>query len=374
MTMEKPKEKPKRRLFRKIKPGTAPGTLTADPQAHPSEIRIIAYGKEEMTEEKITSVEEIPPFLEKWPVTWINVDGLGDTVLIQKLGEQFHLHKLAMEDVVNVHQRAKVEPFVDHLFIIARMLKPGDRLETEQLSLFLGKRFVLTFQETPGDCFDQLRIRIREGRKVLRSGGSDYLAYALLDSVIDHYFPVLESFDGQLDQLEERIMDQPGSEVIGEVHVVRKDLLNMRRAVWPSREAINTLVRSDDALFKKETRIYLRDCYDHTIQVIDMLENLREVTSGLIDLYHSSIGNKMNEIMKVLTLIATIFIPLSFIAGLYGMNFDAESSPWNMPELGLYFGYPMALLIMLIVGVGMLVFFRRKGWLGAPSKNKRDNG
>jgi len=364
--------KKKRRLFRKIQPGTAPGTVVADPSAHPSEIRVVAYNPDDMVEDKLDSVDDIPGYLEKWPVTWINVDGLKDAEVINQIGEMLGLHKLALEDVINVHQRAKVESYGENLFIVSRMLRIGEHVESEQFSMFLGSNFVLTFQEVPGDCFVPVRDRIRKGRKVFRKSGADYLAYTLVDAIIDSYFPVLEKYDERMDSLEKQVLEKPDNQAIGGVHTLRKDLLSLRRAVWPMREAINTLTRSEEDLIKDETRIYLRDCYDHTIQVIDMLENLREISSGLVDLFHSNIGNRMNEIMKVLTLIATIFIPLSFIAGLYGMNFDAERSPWNMPELGWYFGYPLALFLMVTVAAVQLYLFKRRGWIGASSKKEPD--
>jgi magnesium transporter len=224
-----------------------------------------------------------------------------------------------------------------------------------------------------GDCFDPVRERIRKGRKIFRRSGPDYLAYTLVDAIVDSYFPILERYDERLDNLEKEVLEKPDQQAIGGIHTMRKDLLTLRRAVWPMREAINTLIRSEEDLIKNETRIYLRDCYDHAIQVIDILENLREISSGLVDLYHSNIGNRMNEIMKVLTLIATIFIPLSFIAGLYGMNFDAEKSPWNMPELDWYFGYPLALLFMVMIAAVQLYFFKRKGWIGSSSKKEPED-
>lgn len=372
MEPEKPPRRRKRRLFKKIPPGTAPGTLIPDSQAHPSEMSVVAYKPGEVAEKKEVQVDELPDFLNRWPVTWINVYGLQDTDLITHLGEMLNLHKLALEDVVNVHQRAKMETYGDFLFVVSRMLRSAERLETEQFSMFVGENYVLTFQEYPGDCFDAVRDRIRKGRKVFQKSGPDYLAYALVDAIIDHYFPALEKYDERLDGIEAAILEAADRQTLGRVHAIRKDLLHLRRAVWPMREAVNALVRTDEELIKDETKLYLRDCYDHIIQVIDMLENLREITSGLVDLYHSNIGNRMNEIMKVLTLIATIFIPLSFIAGLYGMNFDSEHSPWNMPELGWYFGYPLALLFMLAVAGVQLYLFKRKGWIGSQGSGNKE--
>ncbi|MFH2002078.1 MAG: magnesium/cobalt transporter CorA [Planctomycetota bacterium] len=373
MAKGKPRKK-RRNLFRKLKPGTSPGTLVADPNAHPCETQVLAYNPDEVFEAQLDSLDSIPKLLEKWRVTWINVNGLKDVELVRRLGDLFSLHKLALEDVVNVHQRAKVEAYSDHLFVISRMLRTGEHLETEQFSMFMAPGFILTFQETQGDCFDPVRDRIRKGLGTSRNSGTDYLAYMLVDAIIDSYFPVIEHYDEQLDLLEMQVMEHPGSDTIGAIHTARKDLLILRRAIWPMREAVNALVRSEGTLVHDETRIYFRDCYDHTIQVIDMLENLREITSGLIDLYHSNIGNRMNEIMKVLTLIATLFIPLSFVAGLYGMNFDTEKSPLNMPELRWYFGYPLVLLLMLLIASFQLFFFWRKGWIRFSSRGDRKPG
>jgi magnesium transporter len=327
----------------------------------------MSYGPGDLLEEQLVGVEEIPGLLGARPVTWVNVDGLGDTQVLRSLGETFGLHRLALEDVVNVHQRAKVEPYEGEVFIVTRMAALGDRFSTEQLSLFLGPGFVLTFQERQGDCFEPVRQRIRTGRGRLRAAGPDYLAYALLDAVMDHYFPVLERYSDCLDELEQMVLSDPSDRVLARVMEAKRDLLALRRAVWPHREAFNALVREPLDLVEEETRTYFRDCYDHTVQIIDVMETYRELASGLMDIYLSSLSNRMNEVMKVLTIIATIFIPLSFVAGLYGMNFDPDISPWNMPELSWYWGYPIALGSMGLVAFGMLLYFRRKGWLGGGS-------
>jgi magnesium transporter len=268
--------------------------------------------------------------------------------------------------VVNVHQRSKVDTFGDRTFIVTHMLRMVEHLQSEQLSLFLGPNFVITFQEEAGwDCFEPLRDRIRKQVAKLCAAGPGHLAYAILDAVIDHYFPVLEIFGERLESLEDRILLNPDRAVVGEIHDLKRELLHVRRAVWPQREALNTLVRDEIPHINAEARLYLRDCYDHCVRIIDLVETYREVCSDLMDLYLSSISNRMNEIMKVLTIISTVFIPLTFIVGIYGMNFDT-SSPYNMPELKWRWGYSLCLVVMVVITIGQVLFFRRKGWIGSP--------
>jgi magnesium transporter len=362
-------------IRKRTAPGAPPGTMSVDPTASPAVIRVMAYGPDRIHEETVTEPEKVADFLAQWPVTWVDVTGLGNGGVIQRLGDLFNIHPLALADVVHVHQRPKVEEYDEQLFIVSRMitLKEG-HLDSEQFSLFLGKNFVVTFQERPGDCLDPVRERIRKGTGRIRGCGPDYLAYALLDAIVDHYFPVLEAYGEQLEALEDRVILRPGSELISQVHEIKRQLLAIRRAIWPQREAMNVLMRGETSLVTEETRIYLRDCYDHTIQIVDLLENYREIASGLTDLYLSSLSNRMNEVMKVLAIFATLFIPLTFIAGIYGMNFDTERSPWNLPELGWYFGYPFALGLMVATAIALLVYFRRKGWLGSSPASPTDEG
>jgi magnesium transporter len=351
--------------------GDVPGSLHVDPEAPPPVIRVIAYGPDGCDEQEIADLESLQEVLHKSPVTWVNVDGLGSADIIRKLGEIFRIHPLALEDVVNVHQRAKVEQYAEQLFIVMRMVALGEHLETEQLSMFLGRGCVLTFQERPGDCLDPVRERIRKGTGRIRKAPADYLAYAILDAVIDSYFPLLEEYGERLEALEERVIAQPDAQTIASIHTAKRELLVLRRAVWPQREAISALLREEQELITDSTRVYLRDCYDHVIQIIDMLETFREICSGLLDAYQSSVSNRMNEVMKVLTIIATIFIPLGFIAGVYGMNFNPEKSPLNMPELSWFWGYPFALGLMAAIAVVMLLFFWRRGWLGSSAATRR---
>jgi magnesium transporter len=336
--------------------------LSIDPNAPKPVIRVLAYGPDGFEEKEIHRPAKLTAFLQKWPVTWVNVTGLGDATVIEKIGEVFGLHRLALEDVVHVDQRPKVDEYEGHVFVVSRM--PGqDRAGTEQVSLFAGKGFVLTFQEREGDCFEGVRDRIRAGRKRLAESGPDYLTYALLDSLIDSYFPVVEKLGERLEQTEGDVVERPSATTVAEIQQVKSVLVSLRRAISPHRDVINGLLRGQSGFFEESVHIYLRDCNDHVLQIVDLVESYREICSDLVNLYLSSVSNRMNEVMKVLTVIATIFIPLSFIAGLYGMNFDPGVSPFNMPELSWYWGYPFALGLMLLVGIGFVVYLRFKKWI-----------
>jgi magnesium transporter len=367
--------KKRRRLFhrRRYAPGAAPGTLVIPPGARPSALTVFAYHGDRCFEVHPEKVAELRELREKYPVIWVNVDGLGDLAMLKELAGVFHLHPLAMEDVVNMHQRPKLDEFPDCLFIVMRMLTRNEVLSEEQVSIFIGRNFVLTFQENlPGDSFGPVRQRLRE-RGPLTSRGPDYLAYRLIDAIIDSYFPLLEQYGELLEGLEEEVLVTLNRDTLLRVHAVRHELLTIRRAIWPAREAINSLVRDRTPLIQDETRLFFRDAYDHTVQLMDLLETYREVGSDMRDLYMSSASNRLNEIMKVLTIISTIFIPLTFIAGVYGMNFDWQDgkNPYNMPELRWYWGYPFVLLVMVVIAVSLLLFFRRKGWIGrAPSRQR----
>ncbi len=364
---KKHKHKPRKRRRRHITrtaPGTPPGTLLVDPAAPKPVVRVLAYGPDRMVEDTLADPLALGDYLKRWPVTWVNVDGLGDAQTIEAIGKALDLHHLALEDVVNTHQRPKLEEYEDNLFIVVRMPQFEEIFQTEQLSIFLGPNYVLTFQERAGDCFEPVRKRLREGPRN-RMLKADYLAYALTDAIVDSYFPVLEAFGERLEQLEEEIAHRPTADVLSRVHEIKHDLLTLRRSIWPVRDILNSLVRDPVPLVSETTRTYFRDCYDHTVRIIDLVETYRELGTGLTEFYQSTVGQRMNEIMKVLTVIATIFIPLTFIVGVYGMNFNPAVSPLNMPELNWYFGYPFSVLLMLLVIVSMTVYFRRKGWIGA---------
>lgn len=352
------------RISPRTPPGTAPGTLVSDLEAPQPVVSVMAYTGDELIEQTVSEPKALRDMLERWTLVWVNVNGLGDAGTIQAIGEIFGLNALALEDVLNTNQRPKLEEFPDLVFIVARMPSlEEDGLFTEQLSLCIGSNFVITFQERSGDCFDPVRKRIRESRRI-RFLQPDYLGYALLDAVVDSYFPVLEALGERLDGLEEAIAANPDAAVVTETYRVRHDLLALRRSIWPERDVLNSLVRDPIVNISDATRAYFRDCYDHAVRIIDLVETYRELASGLTELYQSSVSHRMNEVMKVLTVIATLFIPLTFIAGIYGMNFNTEVSPWNLPELNWYWGYPAALAAMVILAVAMLIYFRRKGWIG----------
>ena len=342
-------------------PGTAPGTLVFDPEAPPPVIRLIAYSPEAFVEVDVGDPEEVQAYLAEWPVVWVDIDGHGDGEVLGRIGEIFGLHLLALEDVVSLGQRAKVEPYEKDLFIVTRMPTAEPPL-TEQVSIFLGERHVLTIQERPGDPFEGVRERIRRGRLRIRSSTPDYLVYALLDALVDSYFPVLDDLAIELERLEEEVLDSPDEGTVAAIHRVRRALVGLRRVIGPHREVLNSLLRDPTSHIRAETAVFLRDVYDHAIRIMDLLESQREIAADLMSAYMSSISNRMNEVMKVLTIVATLFIPLGFIAGVYGMNFNPDVSPWNMPELNWFLGYPFALLLMAAVAGGFLVLIWRKGW------------
>ncbi len=348
-------------------PGDIPGTLTIDPAAPTPELVLIDYNAHYANRQLLTHPRECLPYLADPSVSWLDVRGLGSEAILRELGQVFHLHPLTLEDVVNVPQRPKVEQYADHLVVIVRMVTPKQGecgFETEQVSLILGTGgYLLTVQEEgEHDTFTPVRERIRTGKGMIRSYGADYLAYTLLDTIVDGFFPVLELYGERLEELEDEVVINPTRATLAEIHQLKRDLLSLRRLIWPLRDAVNVLIRDAGEFFGAEVRVYLRDCYDHTVQVMDIVETYREVASGLMDVYLSSIGNKMNEIMKLLTVISTIFIPLTFIAGVYGMNFNPEKSPWNMPELNWYWGYPFSLGLMLAIALALISFFKRRGW------------
>ena len=346
--------------------GTPPGTLLPREGAKTKAvISLIQYDEESITEGDFDSFEELLAKLDPNKVNWINIDGLGDIGLLHKLGEHFHIHPLALEDVLNTAQRPKVEHFADHFFIVSEMIyfNAENELSFEQVSLFLGDYFVITIQEERGhDVFDHVRQRLRAGRGFARKMKADYLAYALLDATVDRIFPVLESVGDSIEDVEEELLDKPTRASLKKLYEAKRLLLYLRRAAWPHREIFNTLIRDDTGLIQRETQVFLRDCYDHITQIIDIIESCRDLTAGLMDLYLSSLGFRTNEIRRVLTVVTVLFIPLTFFAGVYGMNFNTEQK-WNMPELNWPFGYAFFWMVCLFTVAGMLVFFKRKRWL-----------
>ena len=348
---------------RSKKAGLSPGSLVyiGEKKAEAIHINIMDYDELSFNEKEIKAVEDCFPFKDKPTVTWINIEGLQDTQLIQKLGDYFHLHPLILEDIVNTDQRPKIEDLNDYLYIVLKMITYDDSLEDiviEQVSLVLGKNFVISFQEgIKGDIFDPLRDRIRTDKGKIRKMGSDYLAYGLMDAIVDNYFFILEKIGDKIEDLEDELIANPTKETLQIIHKLKRKLIFLRKSVWSLREVINTLVRGDSSLIQDSTDIYFRDIYDHTIQVIDTIETFRDIVSGMLDIYLSSISNKMNEIMKVLTIMSTIFIPLTFLAGIYGMNFEF------MPELKWHWGYPGLWCVMLITSILMLINFKFRKWI-----------
>jgi len=355
--------KRKKRIKRSHPPGTLPGTLVAHAEADAAPVQIFLFSYDaQRCEERVLRPEEIATLsVPENGVLWLDIWGLSDPGVVKSVGDRFGFHPLALEDVLNIPQRPKVDRYENHLLIVLREVRYPE--ETEQVSLFLSDRLVVTFQERAGDPFDSIRDRLRKGLGKLRSEGADYLTYALCDAVVDSYFPVLEKLGEEVESLEETVISNPTPPILREIRGVKRQLLEVRRAVWPARDAMSELLREDSDLIRPGTRVFLRDCYDHTIQVMDMLETYREMAASLVDEYLSAMSNRMNETMKVLTMMASIFIPLSFIAGLYGMNFDPQASPFNMPELHWRYGYPFILLVMAVTAGGLVWFFRKKRWL-----------
>ncbi len=350
------------RKRRSKKTGLPPGTPVYVGERKDEKVRIsvLDYDEKQCQEKEVKDVEECFPFKDTSTVTWINIDGIHKVDIIEKIGKNFGLHPLILEDIVNTEQRPKIEDFGDYMYIVLKMLYHDENtgeIKIEQVSLILGENFVISFQEREGDIFNPVRERIRKGKGRIRKMKADYLAYVLLDAIVDSYFFILEKTGEQIEDLEEKVVSQPKPETLQEIHKLKRMMIFLRRSVWPLREVISIIERGESSLIQESTRIYLRDVYDHTIQVIDSVETFRDMLSGMHDTYLSSISNRMNEIMKVLTIIATIFIPLTFIAGIYGMNFKF------MPELDLSWGYFAVWIVMGAVAVLMVIFFRRKKWL-----------
>lgn len=349
---------------RRAPAGSQPGTLIADPTAPAPVIRMIRFDETGIDDIPITNAAMLRENLEqKRGVTWIDITGLGDAGLLNEIGEIFGIHRLALEDVINVHQRPKIDTYPDHTFIVLQMSEAKLEFIPEQFSIFIGKDYVLSFQEKPDDCFDMIRIRLDQADSRIRREPADYLAYALIDAITDSYFPILEQYGEAIEQLEDQMLEHTDITSMHALHAVRRKLMLIRRAIWPLRDVLNTLTRIQTPYISLQTQIYFRDCADHCFQLIDIVDTARELAGNITELYHSGASVRMNEIMTVLTIIATIFIPLGFIASLYGMNFDTKISPWNMPELEWRYGYLFSLALMLATAGGMLGYFRRKGWI-----------
>lgn len=349
---------------RSATPGSAPGLLVPRSVAGGKVLlRLMHYSGDSLEERSVDSVGEALDFVDRDGVTWIDIVGSPDVATLERLGERLRIHSLALEDVMNSGQRPKVEHHEGHIFVVLKQIHlDGANLEAEQVSMFFGDGFLVTVQETEVDDWESVRARIRGGRVRIRSSGSDYLAYALVDAIIDSFFPVLEEYGDRIEVLQEELLLGADDDVLQRIHGINRDLIMLRRSAWPHREVANSLERSEPPLVQQETRIFLRDCYDHTVQTLDILESYRDLARGLMDLYLSMVSNRMNEVMKVLTIMASIFIPMTFLAGIYGMNFNTEASPLNMPELDWHYAYPTFWAVMILMGGGMAFYFKRKNW------------
>jgi len=352
------------RVLRKTsqKAGLSPGALIhiGERRIESVKISIMDYDRASFHEQQVRTIEECFPFKETPTITWINIDGLHQVDIIEKIGGHFKIHPLIQEDILHMGQRPKMEDLDEYILIILKMLhydETTDTVSAEQVSIILGSNFVISFQEASGDVFNSLRERIRSGKGRIRRMGADYLAYALIDSIVDHYFIILEKCGDRVEHLEEELARDPRLQTLQSIHTLKREIIFLRKSVWPLREVISGLERAESPLIHDDISMYLRDVYDHTIQVVDSVETYQDLLSGMLDLYLSSVSNKMNEVMKVLTIFASIFIPLTFLAGIYGMNFEF------MPELKVWWAYPALLFVMISVAVALIVFFKRKRWL-----------
>ena len=342
------------------KAGLPPGKVVfaGEQKMEKPKIHVIQYGEEELAETYIESPCDLLKFINKTSITWIDISGLHDVSLIEKIGQIFSIHPLVQEDIVHLSQRPKLEEFKDYFFIVLRMFYFDEKnIIEEQISMIMGKDFLITFQERPWDTFDSIRERIRSRKFKITKEKSDYLAYRLIDAIVDNYFVILEDLEERMELIEDDLLIKPSMDILQEIHRLKKEMISLRRSVWPLREVIDRLGRTESTLIKKPTKLYIRDVYDHTIQIIDVIENYRDILSGILDTYLSSLSNHMNEVMKILTIIATIFIPLTFISGVYGMNFEF------MPELKWHWGYFGSWFVMAVIAVVMIFYFKKKKWL-----------
>ncbi len=347
---------------RSRKAGLPPGSLVhiGEKRQEAVHITYLDYDEQHFQEKKGVSVEECFPFKDTSTITWINIDGIDEISIIEQIGRAYDLHPLILEDIVTAGQRPKFDNYEKYAYIVLKMLTynyTSHVIESEQISIVFGANFVISFQEKVGDIFDPIRDRIRQAKGRVRKLGADYLAYSLIDAIVDSYFGILEKTGERIEELEDELIQNPTSDTLDKIHTLKREMMSLRRSIWPLRELISAMQRDESSRISSQTRIYLRDVYDHAIQVIDTIENFRDMVGGMVEIYLSGISNRMNSIMKVLTMIATIFIPLTFLTGLYGMNFE------RMPGLHQWWGYPLTLLAMLVVAGIMLIYFRKKKWL-----------
>jgi magnesium transporter len=344
--------------------GASPGTLIADPAAEPTELNLTLISPDKCKTIRKAGLSDVVRHADRWPVIWLDCVGLADITLIEEIGRIFGLHPLALEDVVNTGQRPKVDFFEDHAFVALRMIDDAALHRYEQVSIFFGEKFVVTFQERQGDPFDPVRRRIESSEpNRLRSRQADYLAYALIDAIVDSYFPPIEAASETVEGIEDAMLHNPQKRQMQDLHQLRREVLTLKGVLWPLRDALATLVRSDVSFVKAETKVFLNDTLDHAVSLIELVETQRDVLSGLMDMHLSLSQARTSDIISVLTIVSAIFIPLTFLVGVWGMNFDASASPWNMPELHAYYGYPAALLFMLAVALGLVAYFKWKKWL-----------
>jgi len=354
------------KAFSSKQPGSAPGTLVHVGEQKLEQVLLTVhdYDEEHLDEIPISEIEESTPYLESVSKTWIRVRGIHDIEKLQTIWSYFDLHPLIQEDILHTNQRPKAEKYENNIFFVLRMLSFHDEnqvLESEQVSIVLGPNYVLSFQESDTSIFNPILERLKLGGRI-RKLGPDYLTYALIDVIVDHYFKVLSSFGDQLETLEDELLEDPTEKSLQKIHHLRRELIFFRKSVWSLRDTLNGVIRDETPFIKEKNKVFIRDVYDHMVQIIDNIENYREMILGMHDMYMSFVSNRMNEIMKVLTIIATIFIPMTFIAGIYGMNFNPEVSPLNMPELNWYWGYPVVWLVMIGIAITMFLYFKRKGW------------
>ncbi len=362
-------QKPHKRSTKKP-PGQKPGTAVYTGIQRLDEVKMTVhdFSVDHYDVIPIQKIEKSEPFLQSESKTWIQIQGLHNVEKLSSVWDYFELHPLIQEDIVNISQRPKIEEYEDSVFIVMRMIthrnnsETPERLQTEQISIVLGKNYVLSFQDSDDPVFDPIIKRLEMQNTRLRKLGSDYLAYALIDTIVDHYYQALDLIGETIEESEELIIEDPEEKYLQKIHAMRRDLIHFRKSVWSLRDGLNSLIRDESPLISDEVKVFIRDVYDHLIQVIDIVETNREMVFGLYDMYMSGLSHRMNEVMKVLTIIATIFIPLTFIAGIYGMNFNPDASPWNMPELSWYYGYPASLVVMIVLTIIMIYYFRRKGW------------
>ncbi|PLV56691.1 magnesium/cobalt transporter CorA [Thermotoga sp. SG1] len=344
-----------------IKKGLPPGTLVyTGKHREDFEIEVMSYSPEEFREFRTANVEDVLSFKDSMATTWINIVGVHRTDVVERIGEHFGIHPLVLEDILNVNQRPKIEFFDEYVFLVLKMItydENSSELISEQVSLILTKNCVLTFQEKKGDVFEPVRERIRHNKGVIRKRKSDYLLYSLVDALVDNYFVLLERIDDETEILEKEVLEMSAEDTVQKIYLLKRNLIELRKTIWPLREILNAITKGESSLIKEETLPYFKDVYDHTIRIADTVETFRDIVSGLLDVYLSNMSNKTNEVMKVLTIIATIFMPLTFIAGIYGMNFE------YMPELGWKWGYPVVLIVMGVIAFWMVVYFKKKKWL-----------